>query len=383
MRTTAVLRRLSAVACSIALAAGMTACSSSAGSTGALAIVVGAHSNMPVPALAGEAAEAREEALAAQAFLSIVVADGEPFVMEDAGALLARDANAVVQKQDRDRNRQAIDDRLATAEAKTPETDLLAGLALAARSVASATGDRTIVVVDSGLSTAGALNFASQPELLDADPEELATRLAEAGQLPDLSGVRVVFQGLGDTAPPQPALDQRQRDNLIAIWEAIVRAATARQIHVEATPLSGLPREDLPRVTSVPLKRGSACIVEAIALRESEVAFEADSPEFADRARVLSILGPVAQRMLGQNLTAALTGTTANVGDPGGQVKLSVARAEAVARLLEGLGVPAANMAVGGLGSDFPSYDASDLAANRKVTVELSTAAPGITCQGT
>src|SRR3954451_11905460 len=146
-----VLRRLSAIACSVALATGMAACSDSAEPTGGLAIVVGGHSNMPLPALAGKAAEARENALVSQAYLAVVVADGEPFVMEGAGALVARDENAVVQKEDRDRNRPTIDDMLAAAKAKTPETDLLAGLGLAARSVNSAPGEHTIVVVDSGL----------------------------------------------------------------------------------------------------------------------------------------------------------------------------------------------------------------------------------------
>ena len=380
MNATTVLRRLPAVACAVALATGMTACSDSPAPTGGLAIVVGGHQNMPLPALAGKAAEAREEALLSQAVLAVVVADGEPFVMEGAGTLLARDGNPVVQEQDRDRNRQAIDDMLAAAEAKTPETDLLAGLGLARRSIDSAPGEHTVVVVDSGLSTAGALNFAADPKLLDADPDELAQRLAAAGQLPDLSGVRVLFQGLGDTVPPQPALDQRQRTNLIAIWEAIVRAAHAMDVFKEETPLSGSPDAELPYVTPVPVRRGDQCMVEAIVLDEGVVAFEADSSEFLDPAAAARVLGPIAQRMLSEDLTVTLTGTTADVGDADGQRQLSVARAQAVAGLLAALGVSADSMTVAGLGSDFPGYDADDPAANRKVTAELVAAADRVSC---
>jgi outer membrane protein OmpA-like peptidoglycan-associated protein len=379
VNATTALRRLSAVAFSIALAAGMTACSDSPEPTGGLAIVVGGHSNMPPPALAGKAAEAREDALVSQAFLSVVVGDGEPFVMQGAGSLVARDENSVVQKQDRDRNRQAIGDMLAAAKAKTPETDLLAGLSLAARGISSASGKHTIVVVDSGLSTTGALDFAAEPQLLDADPQELADGLAKDGALPDLSGLRVLFQGLGDTVAPQPALDQRQRDNLIAIWNAVIRAAGSSDIVVEQTPLSGTAEEELPYVSPVALKRGSQCVVEEVLLDEGAVPFKADGSEFVDKDRVERVLEPIAQKMLSESLTATLTGTTADVGDIQGQRQLSLQRAEAVRGFLEDLEVTAP-MTVVGLGSDFPGYDAGDLAANRKVTVELSAPDAEVTC---
>ena len=194
--------------------------------TGGLAIVVGAHSNMPPPSLTGKAVDAPEEALESQAYLAVVVADGEPFLMDGAGVLVARDNNQV-QKQDRERNRQAIDAMLAEAEAKTPETDF-------SRRSTWRTGICSAPVTTRSSSStpasppAGALDFAAEPYLLDQDPDELASSLAEAGALPDLSGIRVVFQGLGDTAAPQPALGQRQRDNLVAIWEAVLRRRRRR-----------------------------------------------------------------------------------------------------------------------------------------------------------
>ena len=189
MHGTTVLRRLAVTACSVALVAGLAGCSGSPEPTGGLAIVVGARSNMPPPSLTGKAVDAREEALVSQAYLSVVVADGEPFQMDGAGVLVARDENDVVQKQDRERNRQAIDAMLAEARAKTPETDLLSALDLAARGISSAPGDHTIVVLDSGLSTVEPLDFRT-PGLLDADPVELADSLKAAGELPDLAGDR-------------------------------------------------------------------------------------------------------------------------------------------------------------------------------------------------
>src|SRR4051794_19300437 len=77
-------------------------------------------------------------------------------------------------------------------------------------------GVRTVVVVDPGLSTTGALDF-TQPGMLDADPHYVADSLGDLHQLPGLSGVSVVFQGLGETTGPQPALDPSHRAHLTAI----------------------------------------------------------------------------------------------------------------------------------------------------------------------
>jgi outer membrane protein OmpA-like peptidoglycan-associated protein len=383
---TTVLRRIAAAMCSVALAAGLAGCSDSPKPTGGLAIVVGARSNMPPPSLTGKAAEAREDALVSQAYLSVVVADGEPFQMEGAGVLVARDENAVVQKQDRDRNRQAIDSMVAEARAKSPETDLLAALDLAARGISSAAGDRTIIVLDSGLSTVEPLDFRT-PGLLDADPVELAESLNAAGELPDLTGVNVIFQGLGDTAPPQEKLRRPQRANLIAIWQAIVVAAGGTP-EVEQSPFSGVPDDSLPPVSPVAFEDGLRCSGNTVTLSGGDVAFEAESAEFKDRAAALATLEPIAQQMVSDNLTATLTGTTANVGDKAGQVRLSEQRAQAVLELLVSLGVPAERMTAVGLGSDFPGYvpdhDAAGnlipeaAALNRKVMVSLEGATAAI-----
>jgi outer membrane protein OmpA-like peptidoglycan-associated protein len=377
---TTVLRRLTVAACSVALVAGLAGCSDRPEPTGGLAIVVGARSNMPPPSLTGQAVEAREGALVSQAFLSVVVADGVPFQMDDAGVLIARDENGVVQKQDRDRNRQAIDAMLAEARAETPETDLLSALDLAARGISSASGTRTIVVLDSGLSTVAPLDFRT-PGLLDADPVELATSLKAADELPDLSGVDVVFQGLGDTVSPQEKLRRPQRMNLIDSWIAIVEAAGAESVEVEETPLSGEPVPGLPPVSPVSVATAASCTGKTVSLNGGDVAFEPDSAVFKDRAAASAVVEPLAKQLMTGQVSARLTGTTANVGDAEGQVRLSQDRAQAVLDLLVGLGVPSDRLSAAGLGSDFPEYvpdhDADGnllpaaAALNRKVMVTL------------
>jgi outer membrane protein OmpA-like peptidoglycan-associated protein len=374
---TTVLRRLGVVATSLALAAGMAGCADSAEPTGGLAIVVGARSNMPPPSLDGRAKNALEDALVDQSYLSIVVADGDPFQLDGAGNLLADDANAVAQKQDRDRNRDAVNQMVTTAKAKTPETDLLGALDLAARSIASQPGQHTIVVVDSGLSTVSPLDFRT-PGLLDADPAELAESLKTAGELPDLHGVHVVFQGLGDTAPPQEKLRRSQRTNLVEIWTAIVQAAGGYG-DVEQSPLQGESAAGLPTVAVVPFDDGLSCTGGIITLTGGDVGFKPDSADFRDREAARATVRSIAEQMKLDGVTATLTGMTAKVG-AGSGVELSERRAEAVRDLLVELGVPADRLTTRGLGSEFSGYvqdrDAAGnlipekAQANRKVDIE-------------
>jgi len=382
VHVTPTLRCVRAGTISLALAGALAGCGgNTARPTDALAVVVGAHSNMPGAALAGTALAARERALDSQAYLAIVVADGNPFVAGQAGSLLTRDSNSVIQRRDRDANRQVVDTELADAKATTPETDLLTALDVASRTISSQPGRHTIVVLDSGLSTVAPLDFRT-PGLIDSDPAELAASLKTARQLPDLAGDDVVFQGLGDTAAPQVELGRPQRAGLIDIWVAIAKAAGAHDVQVEKSPLTAQPQTGLPSVSPVVLDNGMSCTATVVTLTGGDVGFLPDSAEFKDRAAATALVGPIAERLRGAQVTATLTGTTADVGAKAGQVRLSEQRAQAVAALLTGLGVPSDRLTVTGLGSDFPGYvvdhDGSRnlipaaAALNRKVMIDLA-----------
>ncbi len=389
MHRTSLLRRLPVLVGTVGLVVALAGCEESAEPTGGLAIVVGAHSNMPTPALDGAGGDALRAAIAAESHLSVVVADGRPFEAVPGGSLAVDHANEVAEEADRERHRRTVEAALRDAAARTPEVDLLGALALGARSISAASGPHTIVVVDSGLSTVAPLDF-TQAGLLDADPAELADSLKRAGELPDLTGADVVFQGLGDTADPQPAVGRAQRANLVGIWTALVRAAGAGEVRIEESPLSGAAAGGLPSVTVAPVSSGVVCSAGTVVLTGGDVAFQADSAVFLDRAAAEATLEPIARQMVTGSLTAELTGTTADVGDPAGQRTLSQQRAQAVADLLADLGVPAGSMTAVGLGSQFPGYvedhDAAGAlvpaaaAANRKVVIDLGGASADVTC---
>ncbi|MGY1621062.1 OmpA family protein [Geodermatophilus sp. SYSU D00965] len=372
------MRRLLTVAASAALVAGLAGCGDDGPEpTGGVAFVVGARNNMPAVHLDGQALEALDTAVEDQSLVAIVVADGEPNLL-GTKQLIAEGATSQARQASKEENRQEVIDGLTSARAEDEETDLLAAIDLAVRSIESAHGDRTVVVIDSGLSTAGALDFR-EPGLLDASPDTLAADRAEAGYLPDLEGVRVVFQGIGDTFAPQVPLERPQRMNLVAIWTAIIRAASDVDVVIQQTPLTKAPANGLPWVTPVEVRGGQTCTV---TLTSESVQFNADSADLMNRDATVELLEPLAQQLAQPGVSAVLIGTTANVGDEAGQVELSLSRAEAVRSLLEqNLDVQPDAMAAIGLGSDFPGYvedhDANGhliegaAAQNRKVTVQL------------
>ncbi|MGY1703497.1 OmpA family protein [Geodermatophilus sp. SYSU D00697] len=359
--------------------------------TGAVALVAGARSNMPPPQLDGPAAAVFDQALQDQSLVTMVVADGEPAV-QFSGQMLITGNNGPAREESRERNRETLAAEIEALRAEDEEADLLTALEEAARSISAVeTPPRTIVVVDSGLSTVAPLDF-TQPGLLEADPEEVVDNLVALDALPDLGGVRVILQGIGDTAEPQQRLSIAQRNNLIAIWKAIIAAANGGvEPEVEDTQLSReLLDEELPRVTLVPVPEGPVCVKGTIVLTGADVAFRPDSAEFVDEAEARTVLAPIAGQLVGNGVTATLTGTTADVGDITGQKDLSRLRAEAVRDLLVDLDVPAGNLTPDGVGSEFPGYvqdhDAEGnllpgpAAQNRKVIITPSIGTAGLAC---
>jgi outer membrane protein OmpA-like peptidoglycan-associated protein len=389
------LRRCAAALAGIVVAASLAGCGASAdgaqpvgplpehGSSfaGALAIVVGARNNVPPPVLAGRAASAREMALTQQSHVSLVVADGAPAVQGTFAVPLLEPRDGADTEQQREANRRRVDEAVAAARAATPESDLLAALDVAARSMETQPGPHTVVILDSGLSTSGALNFR-QPGLLDADPQELADTLSDAQQLPDVTGASVIFQGLGEVVRPQQPLERARRTQLASIWTAVLKEAGALAVVVDHPPLDGSPPAGLPPVTPVSIDAGVNCAGTTVTLSGGDLAFQPGSAELLDPEAAVEVLRPLATQIIDRRLTAIVFGTYASVGDPAARVRISDRRAQTVADVLIDHGVPIPQLHVEGLGSDFADYVPDRdpegrllpvaAALNRKIFIELT-----------
>lgn len=107
--------------------------------------------------------------------------------------------------------------------------------------------------MDSGLSTEGELNVLSENlhRLIDVQP--IVDKLQKDHALPDLTGVQVVWIGLGDAADKQEDLTSRNKNTLKELWEAVLTTSGA-EVTFKNLPLTeeGSTDRELPEVTPNP-----------------------------------------------------------------------------------------------------------------------------------
>ena len=229
--------------------------------------------------------------------------------------------------------------------AEKPESDMLSALSLAASSLAHASGDRTILVVDSGMSTAGAMAFQNTGLLEPhADVDAMIERMRSAGALPDLMGVTVRWFGLGSVEEPQPLLDTAAKSRLKNLWTKLITAANGEVVFDDAPMMKDIG-DDLPavpEVTPVPVgafELGAAPSLE-MSLPDTEVGFEADVDVLRNEEVAKSRIQEAAAQIRSSGVSEVrVTGCTSSWGTAEHRQDLSERRAEVVAGLLENNGV--------------------------------------------
>lgn len=221
-------------------------------SAGPMAFLIGNRSNSPAVGADAQGPLAQGTQLAIENGADTMLADtgGMPQVL----TITSTDPSAATPIETLSPGRRVANLQRAIlhTQASAPEANPLEALSLAADHIQTNGGNGTIVMVDSGLQTTGALDY-TKPALLDVPANALAKRLASRGELPDLTGVTMVFVGLGDTARPQSTLDAAGKDALKSQWLTLARAAGAACVTDETAPQPGSAQAGLPDVSLVPV----------------------------------------------------------------------------------------------------------------------------------
>lgn len=309
-----------------------------------IAIVSGYHRNAVTPPVDDtEILNAIEYSMWNVGSVTVVVNDGDPSAVVDYtvnAQTVANQSEARLEQQ----VTKAVEETtsaLAGARANDPEVDTLEAIRQAARGLTSEDGDKCMYILDSGLSTAGDLNvLAGNLHRLD-DIEPIVERLQEDHALPDLSGVQVVWIGLGDVAGEQADLTSRNRDTLQRLWEAVLNASGA-EVTFKNLPIAEEADidESLPEVTPVEIVQDDDDF-DPLAVNQVKPLFNGDEATFVDRDEAVAELAPVVDYLLEHpDYTVILAGTTATAGTNEHCKKLSLDRAEAVRQLMVGMGAP-------------------------------------------
>ena len=312
--------------------------------------------------------------------VTVVVADSDP------SAEVADFSEGKLASSELNRRKKAsqIASEWLAAPADSPEVDLLGSIHLAARGLPS---DSAIIVYSSALSTAGTVDFRSG--LVEADPEEVTAFYVQAGLLPDLSGYRVVWYGIGDVAAPQATPSIAQATRIRDIWSAILGACGAEvEFRDDAVACGRDAAEALPEVTTVDMPAAPTFKanekVESLTLTDSILTFQGDSSEFLDRDAASAVLAEVADYMKANpQAEATVLGSTATcTWRDGWAQELSEMRANAVVDALVALGVERSRLTGVGLG-DTADDHVNDIdpstglqvpekaALNRKVVIDF------------
>ncbi|GHH54409.1 hypothetical protein GCM10017774_69440 [Lentzea cavernae] len=203
-----------------------------------------------------------------------------------------------------------------------------------------------LVIITSGLSTTG--GFDLRQVGWNADPAVTAEQLRSRGLLPDLTGWRVLFTGIGETAGAQPPLTIPSRERLTAYWTALCQAAGAASCEIDESRVDHAPPNSdapvpvvpVPGITSVTGPDGT----ERTTLLNDVLGFAGDSAELSPSAREL--MRQYAARVtakLASRPDAVVTVRGYTADPPGsteaGRQELSSRRAQVVADALRDGGV--------------------------------------------
>lgn len=381
----------------LALPAALSGCGSARATEGtnpaAVSILIGNHLSGKRPNIASAPIrEAVSKAVSSYGYISVICVDGEPnIVLEGSCDIDDRYKGADPQKLAQDSANRALSllNGLQSVMADSPEVDTLEAIRLAARSYASAPegAEKVIVIADTGLSTTGSCDFRNN--LLSGDPEAVAEALEEREAIPDLTGIHVIWQHLGDVDLPQESLTPRQLNRLKSIWAAIIERGGGTLTICDVPPLSTNRGAEMPEVSTVSLsaelpvvfrpeiiQEDTFAFDEPVFLSEGQVRFKADSDVFADTEKAVEVIRPIAELMKrSAGLRLLLVGTTAGDSTGAYSLALSENRAGAVKKALVSLGVEEGRVITKGLGSEDPWHISNvgtqgTLAAqNRKVVL--------------
>jgi OmpA-OmpF porin, OOP family len=238
--------------------------------------------------------------------------------------------------------------------AVTRQADVLRALTLAA---AQTPANGNIIVIDSGLQTAGALLYQDQGTLMApaSDVVQFLRQNSQGNLIPDLQGRHVLLSGFGYTAAPQPSLNQPEQQNVVDQWNAIVTAGGAR-VCVDPSANTQGELTGLPIVATVPLPPTvvfKRCGSTALS-NEGSVGFNDNQSTFRSPSLAQATLRQLAQKLENGTEPIKLIGSTSSEGSEAHNYSLSRERATAVATVLEKDGVSASRITIVADGPNYP-----------------------------
>ncbi len=347
----------------------------------ALAVVVGKHGNsMEIPLNAPTIKEAIYNSCYTYGSVAFIAVDGNPKVYYQANIPEPEASGLTESKKESIANgyMKQLMNEIQHACPQVAEVDTLKAIQQATYTLqgSSERADKVMIIMDSGLSTVGYLDFTKG--LLEADVESIIAALKEAEAIPNMQDVSVVWMFNGQTASPQQELSERQKKKLQEIWKAILIEGGAREVSFAYDIASELSDEMFPMVSLVDVESRSIDVnteerapvkitieepIETVVLDNTSVKFVGDKAVFVDKELAMLHIKELAEQLfMHPDNKVYVIGTTAS-GNTEFCNQLSIDRAQAVTEVLIDLGIPESQLIPMGMGFEDP-WHVDDLDKN-------------------
>ncbi|MEY8428023.1 OmpA family protein [Lachnospiraceae bacterium 46-15] len=366
----------------------LTGCGSGAQEVSqSVAMVMGVHRNFPEISLNVDSVYSKiYEACYTFGNVLAVIVDGDPFAVCNYNISAPKKRiDSAKRRQLASNNSAQIMKEISDARAQTPEIDTLSAIFKSADALHSVPeeSEKSMIVFDSGLSTASPLNFAER-NLMDTPVDYIVEQLEEIHAVPDLTDIDILWVGLGETCGEQGKLTPDYKYKLRSIWEGILEAGGASSVTFDKSLLSTEEALELPECSIVPVIASPIPDKEQDMTKEkipeaikwdgnSAVQFKADEAEFIDKAAAVEEFKPIAEYLKANPKESIyIFGMTATVTEGDTGIELSEARANACKGILEEMGVQESRMTTVGLGQMDHPLRVVDIDANGEQIEELA-----------
>lgn len=329
-----------------------------------LALIIGSRANSALLGL--EKIESYiQKSFETYGYVSVIQLDGAPYQVGyiDASELL--DESKVIQEQVIESYKNQTNETMKAMAAKTEEADVMAAIEVGRRALKSReTGNNTMLILDSGISTTGSVNF-TKSFLESIDLDRMIEELKENNALPNLEGIHVIWGGLGDTVEPQTALSPKNRKVLKEVWERILKEAKAETVEfIEDLPSTEETSKEFPPVSVVerltPISEGVNYDLRRLTLILDTINFQIGSEELiTDMETVQNALKPIVDYGVEHSEYKILLAGTTDSGS--GETKealigLSERRCNVIKQIMVSLGMNENQIEIKGLGINHPFY---------------------------
>ncbi|MCQ2751680.1 MAG: OmpA family protein [Coriobacteriales bacterium] len=233
--------------------------------------------------------------------------------------------------------------------AEDPETDILSAVLLADKLLGTGTaksGKKTVVIVDSGISTKGNINFM-EPKTNNYlyAPKLFFEGLKTQGALIKLDNIqKVVWFGMGNVADPQKLDDngkQGQISSLQAFYQEMFNSVGVEDVSFESVNSSSVSSDNLPKVSVASLPK---YITKDNALTKSEgdsaLKFDFGTSDLSDPTAANEELQFLINQMLeNKGISYIIEGYTDAVGSEESNLVLSQQRADSIKSIFTSAGI--------------------------------------------